>query len=122
MQRANGLLFECINRAALATIDGAAHFMIATHAEEVGRLIGEHVDGVVSRSTSHHLDFCDRNGSEEIMARTQKIRPALHSRPNKSLFLCPITNHPCEGDLSYLCEDYGCARKGGLSPRSNENS
>jgi hypothetical protein len=34
---------------------------------------------------------------------------------------CPITGHPCEGDLSHLCEDYGCARKGGLSPRSDEN-
>jgi len=122
MQRANGLLFECMNRATLATIDGAAHFMIATHAGEVGRLIGEHVDGVESRSTSHYLDFCDRNGPEEIMAPTQKIRPALHSRSSRQLFLCPITNYPCEGDLSYLCEDYGCARKGGLSPRSNENS
>ena len=34
---------------------------------------------------------------------------------------CPITGFPCEGDLSYLCEDYDCARKGGLSPRSEEN-
>jgi hypothetical protein len=39
----------------------------------------------------------------------------------KPLFLCPITGYPCEGDLSYLCEDYGCARKAGLSPRSEEN-
>ena len=38
-----------------------------------------------------------------------------------ALSLCPITGRPCEGDLSYLCEDYGCARKGGLSPRSEEN-
>jgi hypothetical protein len=36
-------------------------------------------------------------------------------------FLCPITGYPCEGDLSHLCEDYGCARKGGLSPHSEEN-
>ena len=36
-------------------------------------------------------------------------------------FPCPITSYPCEGDLSHLCEEYGCARKGGLSPRSNEN-
>jgi hypothetical protein len=35
---------------------------------------------------------------------------------------CPITGRPCKGDLSYLCEDYGCARKGGLSPKSEENS
>jgi hypothetical protein len=36
-------------------------------------------------------------------------------------FLCPITRYACEGDLSHLCEEYGCARKGGLSPRSHEN-
>ena len=34
---------------------------------------------------------------------------------------CPITGYPCEGDLSKRCEGYGCARKGGLSPRSDEN-
>jgi len=34
---------------------------------------------------------------------------------------CPVTGYACEGDLSYLCEEYGCARKGGLSPRSEEN-
>ena len=39
----------------------------------------------------------------------------------KPAFLCAITAHPCEGDLSYLCEEYGCARKGGLSPHSHEN-
>ena len=39
----------------------------------------------------------------------------------KSVVRCPITGYPCEGDLSHLCEDYGCARKGGLSPRSDEN-
>jgi hypothetical protein len=40
---------------------------------------------------------------------------------SQSRILCPITRHPCEGDLSYLCEDHGCARKGGLSPHSHEN-
>jgi len=34
---------------------------------------------------------------------------------------CPITGFACEGDLSHLCKDYGCARKGGLSPCSDEN-
>ena len=38
-----------------------------------------------------------------------------------SQLLCPITGCACEGDLAYLCEDYGCARKGGLSPHSDEN-
>ena len=35
--------------------------------------------------------------------------------------LCPVTGYACEGDLSYLCKEYGCARKGGLSPHSEEN-
>jgi hypothetical protein len=56
------------------------------------------------------------------MAPGQTIRPFFCSRSSRQLFLCPITNYPCEGDLSYLCEDYGCARKGGLSPCSDENS
>ena len=60
------------------------------------------------------------------MSPTQTIRYAITCRPetyndNHPFTLCPITGHPCEGDLSYLCEDYGCARKGGLSPRSDEN-
>jgi hypothetical protein len=38
------------------------------------------------------------------------------------VFVCPITRRPCEGDLSHLCEEYGCARKGGLSPHSHENA
>jgi len=25
-----------------------------------------------------------------------------------------LTRHPCEGDLAYLCPEYGCARKGGF--------
>jgi hypothetical protein len=60
------------------------------------------------------------------MTSTQTSSPAIHRRTetddeSKPLFPCPITGYPCEGDLSYLCEDYGCARKGGLSPRSEEN-
>jgi hypothetical protein len=42
-------------------------------------------------------------------------------RGSEPQFLCPITGYRCEGDLSHLCKDYGCARKGGLSPRSEEN-
>jgi pimeloyl-ACP methyl ester carboxylesterase len=43
VQRANALLSECMSNATLATIGTAAHFMIATHPGEVGRLIGQHV-------------------------------------------------------------------------------
>ena len=60
------------------------------------------------------------------MVPIQKVSLAGRGRSEvddagKLSILCPITQHPCEGDLSYLCEDYGCARKGGLSPHSEEN-
>jgi pimeloyl-ACP methyl ester carboxylesterase len=41
--RANQLLGKCIPDAAVAAIDGAAHFMIATHAKEVAGMIAGHV-------------------------------------------------------------------------------
>ncbi len=34
---------------------------------------------------------------------------------------CSITGAPCEGDRAELCIEWGCARKGGLSPISHEN-
>jgi pimeloyl-ACP methyl ester carboxylesterase len=43
-RRANARLGEYVRGAATAAIDGAAHFMIATHAPEVARLIAAHVD------------------------------------------------------------------------------
>jgi pimeloyl-ACP methyl ester carboxylesterase len=42
-QRANRLLAECIKGASAASVEGAAHFMIATHAGETAGLIAEHV-------------------------------------------------------------------------------
>ncbi|HEX2887621.1 alpha/beta hydrolase [Vineibacter terrae] len=52
VQRANGLLAECIDGATLATLRGAAHFMIATHAHEVAGLIARHVLAAEARLTS----------------------------------------------------------------------
>src|SRR5215467_15410228 len=48
-------------------------------------------------------------------------RVAVDVTSTKTPIRCPITGHPCEGDLSHLCEEYGCARKAGLSPSSTEN-
>lgn len=53
VQRANALLGACLNGAALATVDGAAHFMIATHPDAVARLIAGHVDAVESERRGH---------------------------------------------------------------------
>ena len=45
VQRANALLAARIIGAAQIEIKAAAHFMIATHADNVSRLIAEHVIG-----------------------------------------------------------------------------
>lgn len=42
MQRVNEILSERMIGATLATIEGASHFMIATHAVEVARLVAQH--------------------------------------------------------------------------------
>jgi len=43
MQRASALVSERTRGSTLATIDGTAHFMIATHASGVAGLIARHV-------------------------------------------------------------------------------
>lgn len=44
-QRANALLAQSVRGATAASIDGAAHFMIATHAGEVARRVAGHIAG-----------------------------------------------------------------------------
>jgi pimeloyl-ACP methyl ester carboxylesterase len=43
-KRANELLGRCFRTGTRAVIDGAAHFMISTHAPEVARLVAAHID------------------------------------------------------------------------------
>ncbi len=50
VQRANELLGARLGAATLGAIDGAAHFMIATHASEVAELIALHVHRAEQRS------------------------------------------------------------------------
>ena len=45
-RRANAVLAASIASASLSIIDGAAHFMIATHAAEVARAIAGHIEAV----------------------------------------------------------------------------
>ena len=52
VQRAIALLSECIGGAELATLEGAAHFLIATHAGQVAALIEGHVHGAGKRRSA----------------------------------------------------------------------
>ena len=53
-KRANELLGECIPNAMVATIAGAAHFMISTHAEQVAGAIAQHLAGVERSEKRSH--------------------------------------------------------------------
>jgi pimeloyl-ACP methyl ester carboxylesterase len=46
VRRANELLGGCLKNSSTVELAGAAHFMIATHANELAGLIGEHLDRV----------------------------------------------------------------------------
>lgn len=50
MRRLNALLGEHIRGATVAELDGAAHFMIATHANQVAGLVARHVAQAEARS------------------------------------------------------------------------
>jgi hypothetical protein len=52
----------------------------------------------------------------EVTANSAAVRSCIADRDGSSPARCPVTGRPCQGDLAYLCEDYGCARKAGLSP------
>ncbi|HTG19298.1 MAG TPA: alpha/beta hydrolase [Reyranella sp.] len=52
MRRANELLAQSIADASVATIAGAAHFMISTHAQDVAGAIARHIAGVESAGTA----------------------------------------------------------------------
>lgn len=46
VRRANELISICTANGSLCTVDGASHFMIATHAREVSQLVAHHVESL----------------------------------------------------------------------------
>jgi len=49
------------------------------------------------------------------------VEPGRRDDDDGGRIRCPITGELCRGVLAHLCEDYGCARKGGLSPDPRED-
>jgi pimeloyl-ACP methyl ester carboxylesterase len=72
VQCANALLSECMSRATLGTIETAAHFMIATHANEVGCLIAQHVHSAEAglRRAASGPDFRQHSAVSFFESRT----------------------------------------------------
>jgi pimeloyl-ACP methyl ester carboxylesterase len=69
VQRANELLGHCMTNASTVTIAGAAHFMLATHAKEVARLLAQQVGRVnwtkIRRVADAGVSGIRRTGWEE---------------------------------------------------------
>jgi pimeloyl-ACP methyl ester carboxylesterase len=64
VQRTNQLLARC-TKASAVTVGGAAHFMISTHAEEVARMLAQHVSAAARphpQSSAYGRDFADLPG------------------------------------------------------------
>jgi len=66
MLRANELIARSIRDAAVATIHGAAHFLVSTHAEAAGRLIAGHVSAAEAQQRHRHIDPL-QPGASEVM-------------------------------------------------------
>jgi hypothetical protein len=92
---------------------------IANQANQVSMLIGgsAHTRRFVLMGTEWKQAMTTTNHGHG----NRQTEDELKSRDGNQRIICPITGRLCEGDLAYLCPDYGCARKGGLSPPSEEN-
>jgi pimeloyl-ACP methyl ester carboxylesterase len=66
-QRANALLAQCVPAAASAVVEGAAHFMITSHAGEVARRIADHVQRAQVRAGARQSSCFV--GNAELAAR-----------------------------------------------------
>ena len=91
--------------------------MLESRRRQVAAIMAHYGTAIVAK----HESEAARAGK----ARSKRKADAIHfeagrtSRPMR--IRCVVTGAPCEGDLAHLCDDWGCARKGGLSPISHEN-
>jgi hypothetical protein len=111
-----GPLIHCCRRVYLAE----SEVLVREHS----RLAGFPITRV--NAHGHRPDDCKRLSATREAALKELVGTnrwffAAALTASKAPIRCPITGYPCEGDISHLCEDYGCARKGGLSPCSDEN-
>jgi hypothetical protein len=65
------------------------------------------------------------SGPSRGASQTQRLSYPPDTFPAEGVYglriRCSITGAPCEGDNAHLCVEWGCARKGGISPISHEN-
>lgn len=106
----------------------------------VGRFIRHALEAMHESRRQQAMAMLRRYGhliDAEDQAWSPVSQEAVHAREGNDVFLrtggfvdqavhgmrirCSITGAPCEGDSAHLCVEWGCARKGGISPISHEN-
>ena len=82
MRRLCGLVGVCIGGARYTTIDGAAHFMIATHAGDVARLVAKHVGAAEASGTARgRITEISRENEDLLDDIGALSAPGRRSRP-----------------------------------------
>jgi hypothetical protein len=95
-------MYESRRQQAVAMLERYGH-LIGSEAQTEARALGKPGRAREAQSKSRVIDTTVGQPSFGISVR------------------CSITGAPCEGDRAHLCVEWGCARKGGLSPISHEN-
>jgi hypothetical protein len=92
--------------------------MYDSRREEALRVLGRY-DHLVGAKSQARLPISQRPAG----AREDSQTGGFESQAVYGMRIrCSITGSPCEGDRAHLCVEWGCARKGGLSPMSHENA
>ncbi len=110
--RAIGRIAANIIRHVLNAMYEARHQQAAAVLELYGRSLGS--EGQAEARGSRTRPYARETQSNSCPIDTSVEVHGMRIR-------CSITGAPCEGDRAYLCDEWGCARKGGLSPISHEN-
>jgi pimeloyl-ACP methyl ester carboxylesterase len=79
VRRANELLGRCLKGASSAPIDGAAHFMISTHAQEVARMVAAHIARAQRDPYDEPVEPRGRDGA--LQSPFDKLRAVSSSWP-----------------------------------------
>jgi len=108
---------------------GIRHLLVAIHEsrrKQAMLVIGRNADLIAIKagdraSNSRKPLEPIRDASMTTPRANEVMKDPKYAMTRRQRVNCPVTASPCEGDLAYLCHDWGCARKGGFSPVSHEN-
>jgi len=106
-----------LKRIAAALIERFVAAMLESRRTQIAVIMAQYGSAI----DAEHKSETSRSGKpwSKEKAEVMRFESGPPSRPVR--MRCVVTGAPCEGDLAHLCDDWGCARKGGLSPISHEN-